>query len=229
MQVDGSAPGACTPAVAPAHPAHRRNRLQMATSRSNIRPALKFCGAADDICVARVGRSGVQPTCTAGPGWRGSSHSATSVRLIPRHHRTQSGMGLGLSRNLRTHPRREEPADRAVAVPLRARRTGVSRQGRRTPACRSTRRTRTRRWRTPRWRAATPMTPQDRELSRYFFANAQELELDSAGRVMLPGDLHGAGRDRRARADRGWHGRVPGDLGPHHLAHLRRDADAARA
>ncbi len=33
---------------------------------------------------------------------------------------------------------------------------------------------------------ATPMTPQHRDLSRYFFANAQELELDSAGRVMLP-------------------------------------------
>ena len=40
---------------------------------------------------------------------------------------------------------------------------------------------------------ATPMTPQHRELSRYFFANAQELELDSAGRVMLPATLHGAG------------------------------------
>ena len=33
---------------------------------------------------------------------------------------------------------------------------------------------------------ATPMTPQHRELSRYFFANAQEMELDGAGRVMLP-------------------------------------------
>ena len=28
-----------------------------------------------------MGRSGVEPSCTAGPGWRGSSHSATSVRL----------------------------------------------------------------------------------------------------------------------------------------------------
>jgi MraZ protein len=33
---------------------------------------------------------------------------------------------------------------------------------------------------------ATPMTPQHRELSRYFFSNAQEMELDGAGRVMLP-------------------------------------------
>ena len=33
---------------------------------------------------------------------------------------------------------------------------------------------------------ATPMTSQHRDLSRYFFANAQEMELDSAGRVMLP-------------------------------------------
>ena len=36
---------------------------------------------------------------------------------------------------------------------------------------------------------ATPMTPQHRELSRYFFANAQETELDSAGRVMLPANF----------------------------------------
>ena len=36
---------------------------------------------------------------------------------------------------------------------------------------------------------ATPMTSQYRDLSRYFFANAQELELDSAGRVMLPANF----------------------------------------
>ena len=32
-----------------------------------------------------------------------------------------------------------------------------------------------------------PLSPQARELRRYFFANAMEAELDGAGRIMLPG------------------------------------------
>ena len=31
-----------------------------------------------------------------------------------------------------------------------------------------------------------PLSPQARELRRYFFANAMEAELDGAGRIMLP-------------------------------------------
>src|SRR5215216_8159120 len=66
--------------------------------------------------------------CTAGPGWRGSSHSATSVRLSPRPDADRSAMGLDhLSRNLRTHTRREEPAHGAVEVPFDACRLRLSR------------------------------------------------------------------------------------------------------
>jgi MraZ protein len=31
-----------------------------------------------------------------------------------------------------------------------------------------------------------PLSPQARELSRFFYANAMEVELDGAGRIMLP-------------------------------------------
>src|SRR5918995_4048435 len=71
-----------------------------------------------------------------------SMHSRTGVAgLLPLRHLGSTqlpprpairlAMGLGFPRNLRTHPRREEPADGAVEVPRGARRQGLPRQGRR--------------------------------------------------------------------------------------------------
>ena len=49
--------------------------------RVRDRTGTTCCGTSDDKCVAEWDRVGYCPACTAGPGWRGSSHSATSDRL----------------------------------------------------------------------------------------------------------------------------------------------------
>src|SRR5687767_4599471 len=72
---------------------------------------------------------------------RNTMHSRTGVAgFLPLRHlgsthptpvSTRSAMGLDhLSRNVRTHPRREEPAHGSVEVPFDARGHGLPREGR---------------------------------------------------------------------------------------------------
>src|SRR3954467_3646189 len=68
------------------------------------------------VTCCRVGHCGVRCWCEAGPGWRGSSHSATSDRLTAVSC-FAIDIRLGLHRHLRTQPRRQEPADHPVEVP----------------------------------------------------------------------------------------------------------------
>ena len=60
------------PTLEPAHLQGKRVRDRTGTT---------CCGTSDDKCVAGWDRVGYCPARTAGPGWRGSSHSATSDRL----------------------------------------------------------------------------------------------------------------------------------------------------
>ena len=120
---------------------------------------------------------------TAGPGWRGSSHSATSVRLdLPDQ---QAAWALAFhgtfdhtldAKNRLTVPSKfraalagkvflVKGADRCLSVYPETTYTTM------TSAALA---------------EMNPLSAQARELSRLFYANAMETELDGAGRVMLP-------------------------------------------
>ena len=74
-----------------------------------------------------------------------------------------------------------------------------------------------------------PLSTQKREFQRLFYANAMSMELDGAGRIMLPPrfmEHAGIGLARRGRRGRR---RLPGAVGPRHLGELRRRPGAARA
>ena len=107
-------------------------------------------------------------------------------------------MRLGLPRHLRTHPRRQEPADRAVASsappsqgvflvkgvgPLHLALSGDDVRGA---------------WRSAALQGLNPLSSQARELKRLLPRRTRRTtELDSAGRVMLtPQLLEHAGIDR---------------------------------
>ena len=74
-----------------------------------------------------------------------------------------------------------------------------------------------------------PLSAQARELSRLFYANALEVELDGAGRIMLPARyLDAAGIGGREVIVAGA-GAVSRAVGPDRLGVLRRRPRAARA
>ena len=74
-----------------------------------------------------------------------------------------------------------------------------------------------------------PLSAQARELSRFFYANAMEVELDGAGRIMLPARfMEHAGIGSREVVVAGRRS-VPGAVGSRHLGVLRRRPRAARA
>jgi transcriptional regulator MraZ len=126
---------------------------------------------------------GYNPVRTAGPGWRGSSHSATSVRLRPADQ--QAAWALAFhgtfdhtldAKNRLTVPSKfraalagkvflVKGADPCISVYPDATYTAIS------SAALS---------------GMNPLSSQARELSRFFYANAMESELDGAGRIMLP-------------------------------------------
>ena len=74
-----------------------------------------------------------------------------------------------------------------------------------------------------------PLSSQARELSRFFYANAMEVELDGAGRIMLPARfLDAAGISGREVVVAGA-GPVSRAVEPDRLGVLRRRPRAARA
>ena len=98
---------------------------------------------------------------------------------------------LDFSRDLRTRARREAPANGAGQVPRGARRRrgagGVAGDHcrRRRGRSRSGRRTRTS-LHGRRAGRVSPISPEARDLKRFFFNYSHDTELDSANRVMIP-------------------------------------------
>src|SRR5829696_399435 len=144
-------------------------------------------------------------------------------------HAARSAMGLDhLSRNVRAHPGREEPAYGAVEVPFHARGTCLPREGSGT--------------------LPEPVSRRDVRRDGAGGAGADEPALDAEARVLAAvlrerdehgarrsgsdhaaAALHGARRDQVARGDRGRRGRLPRAVGSRHLGELRIRAGAARA
>jgi transcriptional regulator MraZ len=74
-----------------------------------------------------------------------------------------------------------------------------------------------------------PFSPEARELRRFFHGNAADVELDSAGRVMLPpSHREHAGIDRSPGDDR-WRGGLARALGSGRLEGLRHRPHGASA
>lgn len=146
------------------------------------------------LCCA-VGESGIQHPCQAGPGWRGSSHSATSDRLI--HLRPSCPLPFyGIhdhtldSKHRLTVPARARALlangvtltisfDKCLEVwPAEAHAQVVRRA----------------------LAGMNPLTDEARALRRHFFGHTHSQDLDSAGRVMLPPNfLSHAGIDREVK------------------------------
>src|SRR5919202_2031294 len=129
----------------------------------------------------KVGESGVGSPAI-GPGWRGSSHSATSVRThpgmfdvafrgtfdftldaknrltVPAKFRAALADGVVLAAGI-------EPCVAIWTPPVYEAQVEAALQG------------------------SNPFSARAREARRYFSANAIETELDAAGRVMVPGFL----------------------------------------
>ena len=174
-----------------------------------------------DNCVAEWEEVGYLRHREAGPGWRGSSHSATSDRLtLPSWTCALAFHGTFDhtldAKNRLTVPSKLRAALRRGRVPRRGARTvrlavsaddlfGADRRGPRglQPAVRR------RRASSSASSAPTPTT----------------VELDSAGRVMLAPSSAGA-RGHRAGRRRHRRRRLLGDLGPRHLGGLRPDLAA---
>ena len=101
---------------------------------------------------------------------------------------------LDLPRNLRTRARREAPADHPVEVPRRAREWGgagrLARDEQDAPRSLAI-------WTPDAYDAYTqaalsginPLSPDARDLKRFFFNFSHDTELDSANRVMIPPQL----------------------------------------
>src|SRR5947207_343474 len=128
----------------------------------------------------RVGESGVPWRREAGPGWRGSSHSASSDRLT--HSQTTCALAF--------HGTFEHSLDakNRLTVPskFRSALSGKVFLVRGVEPCISVYPERTYSELTQAaLQGLNPFSPQARELKRMLFGNATDTELDSAGRVML--------------------------------------------
>ena len=137
---------------------------------------------------------GYFPNRTAGPGWRGSSHSATSDRL-PALRKTSCALAAfhgTFEHTLDTKHRLTVPSRFRAALSGRVYVVkGIERCLSVYPEATYEELVRS---------ALAPLNPfsrEARELKRILYGNAMDTELDSAGRVMLPARFLGhAGIDR---------------------------------
>jgi MraZ protein len=129
---------------------------------------------------------GYKPACTAGPGWRGSSHSATSVRLN-RFALTRARSAWALAFHGTFDHTLDAKNRLTVPSKFRAALAGKVFLVKGAEPCLSV-------YPEPTYEAMTaaalrglnPLSSQYKQLSRLFYANAMEAELDGAGRIMLP-------------------------------------------